>query len=45
MFGISGDNLKKRYIVVHANTESKYSELAHEILSFFKLSIEALDNA
>ena len=40
MSTLSVDNLKKT--TFHTITESKYWELAHEILSFFKLSTEAL---
>ena len=39
----SVDNLKKT--IFQAITESKYWELAHEILPFFKLSTEALNTA
>ena len=41
MSSASVDNMKKA--IFHAITESKYWELANEILSFFKLSTEALN--
>ena len=42
MSSSSVDNLKKT--IFHAITELKYWELAHEILSIFKLSTEELNN-
>ena len=43
MSSASVDNLKKT--IFHAITDLKYLELAHEILSFFKLSTEKLNKA